>query len=138
MIESVKVMIDEQSRLTLKQFEETLGELLAPLKRLEEVGTAANGPEQGESAVNESLRSVKASLEDAFDDLARKVDALANAQNEVFSKVAAVARAQAETNARLDSILEALSVQKAKTAAPKKPTKKSTKKSAAKKSVASK
>lgn len=134
MIESVKVMIDEQSRLTLKQFEETLGELLAPLKRLEDVGTAANGPAQGESAIDESLRSVKASLEDAFDDLARKVDALANAQNEIFAKVAAVARAQAETNARLDSILEALSVQKAKTAAPKK----STKKAAAKKSAASK
>lgn len=100
MMESVRVMIDEQSKLTLKQFEESLGELLAPLKRLEDGADPADTASQGDAAVKEALKSLKAMMEDALDDLTRKVDAIASAQSEIFAKVAAVARAQSEMAAK--------------------------------------
>ena len=92
MLEPVKVMIDEQSKLTLKQLQDVFAELLAPLKNLEK--SSGDEDSQRLQQIESELHRLSTHLDDAVDDLSRKIAAIADAQAEVFSKVAAVASLQ--------------------------------------------
>lgn len=87
MIEPIKVMMDEQTKLALRQLEGALSELLAPLKNL----GAGGGPADGDAAVQQVVVEIKKLsnlVEDAVDDLKRKMTTICDNQAELFRKVA--------------------------------------------------
>ena len=92
MLEPVKVMIDEQTKLTLRQLQDVFADLLAPLKQLETL--SGDDDAQKMQKIEDELRRLSTRLDDAVEDQTRKIDAVAASQEEIFSKVAAIADLQ--------------------------------------------
>lgn len=88
MLEPVKVMIDEQTKLTLRQLQDVFADLLAPLKQLEKL--SGDDDAQKMQKIENELHRLSTHLDDAVEDLTRKIDAVAASQEEIFSKVAAI------------------------------------------------
>ena len=92
MLEPVKVMIDEQTKLTLRQLQDVFADLLASLKQLETL--SGDDDAQKMQKIEDELRRLSTRLDDAVEDLTRKIDAVVASQEEIFSKVAAIADLQ--------------------------------------------
>lgn len=93
MLEPVKVMIDEQTKLTLRQLQDVFSDLLAPLKQLEML-SGNDDAQKMQKDIEDKLLRLSTRLDDAVEDLTRKIDAVAASQEEIFSKVAAIADLQ--------------------------------------------
>lgn len=143
MIEQVKVMVDEQTKRTLVQLQNAFAELLAPLEKLDELGGA--GDAQGVSAqLSSEMRKIANAVEDATDDLKRRIAEIADNQAELFGKFAQLVSNQETMLSKLGALTgggpkeqpktEPVPVSKAKVSTPRAP--KATAKVKAVKSVA--
>lgn len=96
MIEPIKVMMDEQTKVALKQLEGALADLLSPLKKLDEGGGDSDGM-QVQQIVGE-IRKLSHLLEDALEDVKRKLSDVCDNQAELFRKVAELSARQASAS----------------------------------------
>lgn len=114
-MEQVKIMVDEQTKLTLKQLQDALSDLLAPLEKLNEPQA---GTDAGEAVgkVADAVRRMSRDLEERFDDVMRKIDGVQTAQDDMSARLTAIA-------GRLDEMVAAkarrTTVRKPRKAAPK-------------------
>ena len=130
MIEQVKVMVDEQTKRTLVQLQNAFAELLAPLEKLDELGGADDA--QGVSTqLSSEMRKIANAVEDATDDLKRRVAEIADNQAELFGKFAQLVSNQETMLRKLGALTgggqkelpkpEPVSALKAKVSKPKAP-----------------
>ena len=130
MIEQVKVMVDEQTKRTLVQLQNAFAELLAPLGKLDALGGA--GDAQGVSTqLSSEIRKIANAVEDATDDLKRRIAEIADNQAELFGKFAQLVSNQETMLRKLDALTgggqkdqpksEPVSDSKAKVSTPKAP-----------------
>ena len=106
-IEQVKMSIDEQTKQTLRQLQETFAELLSPLSKLEN-GIPSNSGAGDD--LRRELQKLGNALNDNSDDLLRRVKSIEDAQQSIYSRVARIADGQTAIAAKLDALLAALSV----------------------------
>ena len=105
MIEQVKMSIDEQTRLTLRQLQETFAELLSPLNQLEKLSPAADA---GDNDFRRELQKVANAVSDVSDDVLRKLKAVEDAQQSLYSRIANVAEEQRALLAKFDDFSAAI------------------------------
>lgn len=98
MMEPVKVMMDEQTKLALKQLEGALSELLAPLKNRGTGDSSANLDAAVQLIICE-IRKLSNLVEDAVDDIKRKMTDVCDNQAELFRKLAELSARQAAVQA---------------------------------------
>lgn len=106
-IEQVKMSIDEQTKQTLRQLQETFAELLSPLSKLENGVPSSGADEEG---LRRELQKLGNAVNDSSDDLQRRVKTIEDAQQSIYSRVASIADGQTAIAAKLDALLAALSV----------------------------
>ncbi|MDO5012199.1 MAG: hypothetical protein Q4E56_01640 [Pseudomonadota bacterium] len=106
-MEQVKMSIDEQTKQTLRQLQETFAELLSPLSKLEN-GVPSSGA--GDDDLRRELQKLGNAVNDSSDDLLRRVKSIEDAQQSIYSRVASIADGQTAIAAKLDALLAALSV----------------------------
>ena len=105
-MEQVKMSIDEQTKQTLRQLQETFAELLSPLNKLEN-GVPSGGA--GGEDLRREFQKLGNALNDNSDDLQRRVKSIEDAQQSIYSRVASIADGQVAIAAKLDAILTTLS-----------------------------
>ena len=105
-MEQVKMSIDEQTKQTLRQLQETFAELLSPLNKLEN-GVPSGGA--GGEDLRRELQKLGNALNDNSDDLQRRVKSIEDAQQSIYSRVASIADGQTAIAVKLDAILAAVS-----------------------------
>ena len=93
MIEPIKVMMDEQTKVALKQLEGALADLLAPLRKLDEGGGTSDGMDVQQ--ITGEIRKLSNFLEDALNDVKRKLSDVCDNQEDLFRKVAELSAKQA-------------------------------------------
>ena len=103
MVEQIKVMMDEQTKLVLKQLEGALLELLSPLKNLDAGGGSADTNEATQLVVGE-IRKLSNLVEDAVDDIKRKMIDVCDNQSELFRKVADLSAKQDAVQTKLQMV----------------------------------
>ena len=101
MIEQVKVMVDEQTKRALVQLQNALSDLLAPLSKLDQLAGAGEG--QGSSQqLSSEFRKIANAVEDATDELKRRISEIGDNQAELFSKFAQLVANQESMLKKLD------------------------------------
>ena len=105
-MEQVKMSVDEQTKQTLRQLQETFAELLSPLSKLEN-GIPSNSGAGDD--LRRELQKLGNALNDNSDDLLRRVKSIEDAQQSIYSRVASIADGQTAITAKLDAVLAALS-----------------------------
>lgn len=105
-MEQVKMSIDEQTKQTLRQLQETFAELLSPLSKLEN-GIPSNSGAGDD--LRRELQKLGNALNDNSDDLLRRVKSIEDAQQSIYSRVARIADGQTAITAKLNAVLAALS-----------------------------
>ena len=105
-IEQVKMSIDEQTKQTLRQLQETFAELLSPLSKLENGVPSSGADEEG---LRRELQKLGNAVNDSSDDLLRRVKSIEDAQQSIYSRVASIADGQTAIATKLDALLAALS-----------------------------
>ena len=103
----MKMSIDEQTKQTLRQLQETFAELLSPLSKLENGVPSSGADEEG---LRRELQKLGNAVNDSSDDLQRRVKTIEDAQQSIYSRVASIADGQTAIAAKLDALLAALSV----------------------------
>jgi len=106
MMEQVKIMVDEQTKLTLKQLQDALSVALAPLEKLNTF--QANSGAGGTGKAEEEIRRLSRDLEDGLEGVSRKIGDVLTAQEDLFSRISALAKRQDE----LVQMVQALAVPK--------------------------
>lgn len=145
MMDQVKIMVDEQTKLTLKQLQDALSVLLAPLEKLNALQSTAGTGECGKT--NEAIRRLSRDLADGIDGISRKIGDVLTAQEDLFARMAALGKRQDELVQAVQAITASKAaapeikmdakperadkptVPKAKSKAPSKPSRKPQKKS---------
>jgi len=94
MMDQVKIMVDEQTKLTLKQLQDSLAVLLAPLEKLNALQSTAGTGEVGKT--EEAIRRLSRDLEDGIDGISRKIGDVLTAQEDLFARMAALGKRQDE------------------------------------------
>lgn len=110
MLEQVKIIVDEQTKVTLTRLQEALSRALAPLAQLERisVGTADAGNVSAEIATE--FRKISNVVEEGLSDVTRKLSSIEGNQDELFSKFAQLVSNQNEMLKRLDTVKDGVKV----------------------------
>ena len=103
MIEEVKVMMDEQTKLALGRLQEALEDLLSPLRSLN--GAAATGSSAAAQKVAEGLKRLSEDMEDSADAISRKLADIVQSQESLYAKLANVISMQAAMAEKLDKVV---------------------------------
>lgn len=103
MMEAVKVMMDEQTKLALGRLQEALEDLLSPLRSLN--GAAATGSSAAAQKVAEGLKRLSEDMEDSADAISRKLADIAQSQESLYAKLANVISMQAAMAEKLDKVV---------------------------------
>jgi len=107
MMEQVKIMVDEQTKLTLRQLQDALSAALAPLEKLNAFQANVGGVDAGKA--EEAIRRLSRDLEDGLDGVSRKIGDVLTAQEDLFSRISTLGKRQDE----LFQVVQALAAPKA-------------------------
>ena len=107
MMDQVKVMVDEQTKNTLRQLQAAFADLLSPLEKLNALGQGGAGQEEIAKLARD-VRNVGDDVQDGLGDLVRKVSSVAAAQDALYARIAAVAESLKGVEAKLDGLADAI------------------------------
>ena len=108
MLEEVKVMMDEQTKLVLGRLQEAFEDLLSPLRSLN--GAAVTGSPDAAHKVAEGLKRLSEDMEDSADAISRKLADIAQSQESLYAKLANVISMQAAMAEKLDKVVAGFDV----------------------------
>ena len=137
MMDHVKVMVDEQTKNTLRQLQAAFADLLSPLEKLNALGQGGVGQEEI-AKLSRDVRGVGDDVQDGLDGLRRTLSSVVTAQESLYARVAAIAEAVNGIGPKLDELAKSLEEGKAQVVevpAPAEATQPVAKKAAPKKSV---
>lgn len=103
MMEEVKVMMDEQTKLALGRLQEALEDLLSPLRSRN--GATATTPPDAAQKVAEGLKRLSVDMEDSADAISRKLADIAQSQESLYAKLANVISIQTAIAEKVDKVV---------------------------------
>ena len=107
MMDHVKVMVDEQTKNTLRQLQAAFADLLSPLEKLNALGQGGVGQEEI-AKLSRDVRGVRDDVQDGLDGLRRTLSSVVTAQESLYARVAAIAEAVNGIGPKLDELAKSL------------------------------